>query len=145
MEQKGASSGDALTTYQFWQKGFLSLFPVGKRWRGGFSGLKPCGQDGFVRDFAAVNPHQAPLLKGENKLIGGKGDAPLPPGEHPGRAGSKVSKNLGEVLWEARSRDLASSPSLWLILEARQRPREVQAIAYEKGLIPYFPADRQAE
>lgn len=54
-------------------------------------------------------------------------------------------ENLGEVLWEARSRDLASSPSLWLILEARQRPREVQAIAYEKGLILYFPADRQAE
>lgn len=46
---------------------------------------------------------------------------------------------------------LESSPSLWLIMvdgyivDARQMPREVQALAYEKGLIPYIPADRQAE
>jgi len=36
-------------------------------------GLKPCGQDGFVRDFAAMTPPQSPLIKGGNKPIGGKG------------------------------------------------------------------------
>lgn len=29
-----------------------------------------------------------------------------------------------------------------LIVDARAMPREVQEIAYEKGLIPYIPADR---
>jgi len=29
-----------------------------------------------------------------------------------------------------------------LIVDARRLPREVQVIAYEKGLIPYIPADR---
>jgi len=43
----------------FGEKGFLSLFPVGKGWR------RPRGQDGFVRDFAAVNPPQSPLIRGE--------------------------------------------------------------------------------
>jgi hypothetical protein len=31
-----------------------------------------------------------------------------------------------------------------LLVDARYAPREVQEIAYEKGLIPYIPADRQA-
>lgn len=35
-------------------------------------GLKPCGQDGFVRDFAAVTPLNPPLSRGGNELIGGK-------------------------------------------------------------------------
>ncbi len=43
----------------FGEKGFLSPFPVGKGWR------RPRGQDGFVRDFAAVNPPQSPLIRGE--------------------------------------------------------------------------------
>jgi hypothetical protein len=29
------------------------------------------------------------------------------------------------------------------IVDARSLPREIQAMAYEKGLIPYIPADRQ--
>ncbi len=46
---------------------------------------------------------------------------------------------------------LESSTPLWFIMvdgyvvDARQMPREVQALAYEKGLIPYIPADRQPE
>ena len=30
-----------------------------------------------------------------------------------------------------------------MIVDVRQMPREVQEIAYEKGLIPYIPADRE--
>jgi hypothetical protein len=29
-----------------------------------------------------------------------------------------------------------------MMVDVRHMPREVQAIAYEKGLIPYIPADR---
>ena len=32
-----------------------------------------------------------------------------------------------------------------LMLDVRQMPREVQEIAFEKGLIPYIPADRPAK
>ncbi len=52
--------------------------------------------------------------------------------------------------WCLPSRLESSSP-LWFIMvngyivDAREMPREVQEIAYEKGLIPYIPADRQAE
>jgi len=32
-----------------------------------------------------------------------------------------------------------------IIVDVRQMPREVQEIAYEKGFIPYIPADRQRQ
>lgn len=41
------------------------------------------------------------------------------------------------------------NPLVWyiqvngMIVDARRVPREVQEIAYEKGLIPYIPADRE--
>ena len=41
-----------------------------------------------------------------------------------------------------------SNPMIWhlmvngFIVDVREMPREVQVIAYEKGLIPYIPADR---
>jgi hypothetical protein len=40
------------------------------------------------------------------------------------------------------------NPMVWilqvngLMVDVRHMPREVQVIAYEKGLIPYIPADR---
>lgn len=43
------------------------------------------------------------------------------------------------------------SPLTWLlelngfVVDARQLPRDVQAAAYEMGLIPYIPADRDAQ
>ncbi len=42
------------------------------------------------------------------------------------------------------------NPMVWmlqvdgLMVDVRQMPREVQVIAFQKGLIPYIPADRQA-
>lgn len=41
------------------------------------------------------------------------------------------------------------NPMIWMlkvngfIMDIRTAPREVQAVAYEKGLIPYIPADRE--
>jgi len=41
-----------------------------------------------------------------------------------------------------------NNPMVWMlqvngmVVDIRQMPREVQVIAYEKGLIPYIPADR---
>ena len=32
-----------------------------------------------------------------------------------------------------------------LIMDIRRCPREAQAVAFEKGLIPYIPADRADE
>jgi Domain of unknown function (DUF6398) len=43
------------------------------------------------------------------------------------------------------------NPMVWmlqvngLMVDVRQMPREVQEIAFEKGLIPYIPADRPAK
>ena len=48
--------------------------------------------------------------------------------------------------WMLASR-IDSSPMVWIIsvnglmVDARHMPREVQEIAYEKGLIPYIPGD----
>ncbi|HQU47181.1 MAG TPA: DUF6398 domain-containing protein [Pirellulales bacterium] len=50
--------------------------------------------------------------------------------------------------WSLPSR-LNDNPLVWmlavngLIMDIRQCPREAQEIAFEKGLIPYIPADRQ--
>lgn len=44
---------------------------------------------------------------------------------------------------------LESNPLAWMItvngfiMDARNAPREVQEIAYQKGLIPYIPADKK--
>ncbi|NOX61037.1 MAG: hypothetical protein GXP42_03695 [Chloroflexi bacterium] len=50
--------------------------------------------------------------------------------------------------WTLPSR-MENNPLVWMlevngmIVDARWLPREVQEIAYEKGLIPYIPADRK--
>ena len=44
--------------------------------------------------------------------------------------------------------NVGNNPMIWMLqvngfmVDVRQMPREVQVIAYEKGLIPYIPADR---
>ena len=53
-----------------------------------------------------------------------------------------------DATWFLPSR-IAESSIPWLIevngfiVDARSMPRDIQEIAYEKGLIPYIPADRQ--
>ena len=70
--------------------------------------------------------------------------------------GAAKSKSLREALgmsrWNAEwclpSR-MEDNPLVWmlmvngLLVDIRTMPREAQEIAYEKGLIPYIPADRQ--
>jgi hypothetical protein len=49
--------------------------------------------------------------------------------------------------WTVRS-NLDRNPMIWilsvngLLMDIRDAPREVQVVAYEQGLIPYIPADR---
>jgi uncharacterized protein DUF6398 len=52
--------------------------------------------------------------------------------------------------WTAPSK-VDSNPMIWflsvngLIVDIRHMPREAQEVAFEKGLIPYIPADRQPD
>lgn len=69
---------------------------------------------------------------------------------------SSKAKTIREMLkmhpfdpnWYLPSR-IDDNPLVWLLevngvpVDVRVMPREVQVIAYEKGLIPYIPADRQ--
>ena len=58
--------------------------------------------------------------------------------------------NIGlmEPEWTLPSR-IDSNPMIWyisvngFIMDARSAPREIQAAAFAKGLIPYIPADRK--
>jgi hypothetical protein len=49
--------------------------------------------------------------------------------------------------WTLPSR-MDDNPMVWMleingfVMDARHAPREAQEIAFEKGLIPYIPADR---
>ena len=65
---------------------------------------------------------------------------------------SKVIRDLLDIgmmdpAWTLPSR-MDSNPMAWyisvdgMILDARSLPRRIQVAAYEKGLIPYIPADR---
>jgi hypothetical protein len=50
--------------------------------------------------------------------------------------------------WSLPSR-LQSNPMAWMLsvngmlVDVRRMPREVQEIAFEKGLIPYIPDDKE--
>jgi Domain of unknown function (DUF6398) len=56
--------------------------------------------------------------------------------------------NRVDPTWMLRS-FVDQNPLLWmaevngLLVDLRDMPREVQEVAYEKGLIPYIPADRE--
>ncbi len=71
-----------------------------------------------------------------------------------GSAKSKVVRDALKMMlfdpnWCLPSK-LDSNPMVWTImvngfmLDARHLPREVQEIAYKKGLIPYIPADKKS-
>ena len=71
-------------------------------------------------------------------------------------SGASKSKQIRDLLgmyqldpkWCLPSR-MDDNPMVWmlevngLLVDTRHMPREVQEIAYRKGLIPYIPADRQ--
>ena len=69
-----------------------------------------------------------------------------------GAAKAKIVRDLFGMFqmhpdWSLESL-VAENPLIWmiqvngLIMDARRMPREVQEIAYNKGLIPYIPADK---
>ena len=69
---------------------------------------------------------------------------------------SAKGRNIQDVLgthrmdpaWMLKS-FVDQNPLVWmaevngLLVDLRQMPREVQAMAHEKGMIPYIPADRK--
>lgn len=74
-------------------------------------------------------------------------------GKNTGSARSKVVRDalgMGQLdpNWCLPSK-LDDNPMAWMIMvdgllvDARQLPREIQEAAYEKGIIPYIPADRE--
>jgi Domain of unknown function (DUF6398) len=74
-------------------------------------------------------------------------------GESTGQGKSKIIRDLLDMgqmdpNWSLESR-LDRNPLVWmlsingLVVDVRRVPREVQVLAFEKGLIPYVPADRE--
>jgi hypothetical protein len=106
---------------------------------------------GIVRTIGWVNflgdPTQTPHLK-MTDIDQGFGVSPA--------SGSAKSKAIRELLrvrrfdpdWTLPSR-MDDNPLVWmltvngLLMDIRHAPREAQVVAFEKGLIPYIPADRQ--
>lgn len=98
------------------------------------------GQVNFLFDKA-----QTPHMRRE-ELCAGFGLSPS--------TGSSTAKKIADLLkidlfdpqWTLPSR-VDSHPTVWLIMvdgfirDARSLPRELQEIAFRKGLIPYIPAD----
>lgn len=74
-------------------------------------------------------------------------------GESTGQAKSKAIRTMLKIhqfdhRWTLPSL-MDDNPMVWmlsvngLLMDIRQCPREAQEVAFEKGLIPYIPADRQ--
>ena len=75
--------------------------------------------------------------------------------ESTGQGKSKAIRTMLKIRqfdhrWTLPSR-MDDSPLIWmlevngLIMDIRRCPREAQLVAFEKGLIPYIPADRADE
>jgi hypothetical protein len=106
---------------------------------------------GIVRTIGWVNflgdPSQTPHLK-MTDIDNGFGVSPAS-----GAAKSKAIRDLLRLRpfdpeWTLPSR-MEDNPLVWmlnvngLLMDIRQAPREAQEVAFQKGLIPYIPADRQ--
>lgn len=108
---------------------------------------------GIVRTIGWVNflgdPSQTPHMK-MTDIDDGFGVSPA--------SGSAKSKAIRDLLrlrpfdpeWTLPSR-MEDNPLVWmlnvngLLMDIRNAPREAQEVAFQKGLIPYIPADRQQE
>ena len=74
-------------------------------------------------------------------------------GESTGQGKSMLIRRMLKIRqfdhrWTLPSR-MDENPTIWLLnfnglmMDIRHAPREVQEVAFNKGLIPYIPADRQ--
>jgi hypothetical protein len=115
------------------------------------SGKPATWASGIVRTIGWINflgdPSQTPHMK-MTDIDEGLGVSPAS-----GAAKSKIIRDLLRTQpfdpeWSLPSR-MDDNPLVWmltvngLLMDVRHAPREVQEIAFEKGLIPYIPADRQ--
>ena len=75
--------------------------------------------------------------------------------ESTGQGKSKLIRKMFKIgnfdpKWTLPSK-LDDNPRVWMLsvngflMDIRSAPREVQEMAYEKGMIPYIPADRVGE
>lgn len=106
--------------------------------------IRTIGWVNFLDD-SAFEPHMK--LTAIDKALG--------VGESTGQGKSKEIRNLLKIRefdlnWTLPSR-MDDNPMLWMLevdgfmMDVRRAPREIQEIAFEKGLIPYIPADRNID
>jgi hypothetical protein len=114
------------------------------------SGKPESWASGIVRVIGWVNFLGDPSEPGHMKMT--DIDEGFGVSEATGAAKSKAIRDLLKINpldpeWTLPSR-MDQNPMVWLIqvngmiMDARNMPREAQEIAFEKGLIPYIPADR---
>ena len=106
---------------------------------------------GIVRTIGWINFLHDPSQKPHMKLS--SIDQAFGVGESTGAAKLKTIRTMLRIhqldpKWTLPSR-MDDNPVVWLLnvngflIDIRNAPREAQAVAFEKGLIPYIPADRQ--
>ena len=108
-------------------------------WAGGL--VYAAGRVNFLTD-----PHQQPHMKAE-EIAAGSGISPAT--MHAKSREIHEFLDLGplEMDFMIPSR-LEQNPLVWILkvngvlMDIRSAPREAQVVAYEQGLIPYIPADR---
>lgn len=135
-----AKAGHRMAAYLF-QPGSPAMKGKPEGWAAGV--LYAVGKVNFLSD-----PSQTPHLPLE-EIAKGVGVSPA------------TMHNKGRTLWEGLSlmqfdpeftveSNLDRNPLIWILevngfpMDIRDLPREAQVVAFEKGLIPYIPADRPA-
>lgn len=96
-----------------------------------------------------TDPHQTPHMKAE-EIAAGFGVSPATM-----HAKNREIQNGLDLMPLDPDFTIASrvddNPLVWMLevngflMDIRHAPREAQVVAYEKGLIPYIPADQEAE
>ena len=108
---------------------------------------------GIIRTIGWVNFLDDPMTQPHMKLTAI--DKDLGVGESTGQGKSKEIRRMLKIRqfdmdWTLPSR-MDDNPLAWMmevngfLMDVRHAPREVQEIAFEQGLIPYIPADREAD
>jgi hypothetical protein len=116
-----------------------------------FSGKPSSWACGIVRTIGWVNFLDDGSRKPHMKLT--EIDKAFGVGESTGQGKSMLIRRMLKIRqfdhrWTLPSR-MDENPTIWLLnfnglmIDIRHAPREVQEIAFNKGLIPYIPADRQ--
>jgi len=114
-------------------------------------GTPPSWASGIVRIIGRVNFLDDPTQTPHMKLV--EIDKAFGVGQSTGQSKSNEIRKLLKIhqfdpKWTLPSR-MDDNPLVWMLevngflIDIRDAPREAQEIAFEKGLIPYIPADRE--